>query len=270
MLSKLASFSGVKGPVVTIVMDGFGIAKSDVGSAIAAANTPTLDKLYATCPHITLRAHGTAVGMPSDDDMGNSEVGHNAIGAGQVYSQGAALVADAIANGSIWQGQAWQEIVAGAKASTLHFIGLFSDGNVHAHVDHLKAMILRAKEEITRGDRLVPATQTSLPSYVPHKPDSDIQGRIIAVYGGLAEAGRLSVVTLNKGTRDGLEVGHVVALYRNRIADTRDENERRQLVNLPAERYGLAFVFRTFEKVAYALVMESNGSVYVNDAVRNP
>ncbi len=130
--------------------------------------------------------------------------------------------------------------------------------------------ILRAKEEITRGDRLVPATQTSLPSYVPHKPDSDIQGRIIAVYGGLAEAGRLSVVTLNKGTRDGLEVGHVLALYRNRIADTRDENERRQLVNLPAERYGLAFVFRTFEKVAYALVMESNGSVYVNDAVRNP
>lgn len=130
--------------------------------------------------------------------------------------------------------------------------------------------ILRAKEEITRGDRLVPATQATLPAYVPHKPDSDIRGRIIAVYGGLEEAGRLSVVTLNKGTRDGLEVGHVVALYRNRIADTRDENERRQLVNLPAERYGLAFVFRTFEKVAYALVMESDGSVYVNDAVRNP
>ena len=154
MLSKLASFAGVQGPVVTIVMDGFGIPKSDVGSAIAAAKTPTLDKLYATCPHVKLRAHGTAVGMPSDDDMGNSEVGHNAIGAGQVYSQGAALVADAIADGSIWQGAAWQEIVAGAKSGTLHFMGLFSDGNVHAHIDHLKAMILRAKEEGVKTVRI--------------------------------------------------------------------------------------------------------------------
>jgi 2,3-bisphosphoglycerate-independent phosphoglycerate mutase len=87
--------------------------------------------------------------MPSDEDMGNSEVGHNAIGAGQVYSQGAALVADAIATGSLWQGTAWREIVAGAKAGrgALHFIGLFSDGNVHSHIEHLRAMILRAKEE---------------------------------------------------------------------------------------------------------------------------
>ena len=130
--------------------------------------------------------------------------------------------------------------------------------------------ILRAKEEITRGDRLIPSNESILPSYVPHKPESDIEGRIIAVFGGLVEAGRLSVVTLNKGSRDGLEPGHVVALYRNRIADTRDEQNRRELVQLPIERYGLAFVFRTFDKVSYALVMESKGSVYVNDAVRNP
>ena len=149
MLKKLASFAGIQGPVVTIVMDGYGIPKSDVGSAIAAARKPTLDRLFANYPNITLRAHGTAVGMPSDDDMGNSEVGHNALGAGQVYSQGAALVADAIASGAIWQGDAWQQIVAGAKSGrgVIHFIGLFSDGNVHSHIDHLKAMILRAKEE---------------------------------------------------------------------------------------------------------------------------
>ena len=114
MLQKLSSFAGVPGPVVVIVMDGYGIPKSDVGSAIAAARKPTLDRLFADYPNIKLRAHGTAVGMPSDDDMGNSEVGHNAIGAGQVYSQGAALVADAIASGAIWQGEAWQQIVAGA------------------------------------------------------------------------------------------------------------------------------------------------------------
>jgi 2,3-bisphosphoglycerate-independent phosphoglycerate mutase len=101
MLQKLSTFAGVPGPVVIIVLDGYGIPRNDVGSAIAAARKPTLDALFAKHPHIRLMAHGTAVGMPSDDDMGNSEVGHNAIGAGQVYSQGASLVANAIAAGSI-------------------------------------------------------------------------------------------------------------------------------------------------------------------------
>ena len=156
MLQKLPVFAGVPGPVVVIVMDGYGIPKLDVGSAIAAARKPTLDRLLMDCPNIKLRAHGTAVGMPSDDDMGNSEVGHNAIGAGQVYSQGAALVANAIADGSIWQGQAWQEIVAGAKAGrgVVHFIGLFSDGNVHSHIDHLKAMVIQAKREGVKTVRI--------------------------------------------------------------------------------------------------------------------
>jgi len=149
MLNKLSSFAGIPGPVVTIVMDGYGLTPNEVGNAIAAANKPTLDKLFAKYSHVSLRAHGTAVGMPSDEDMGNSEVGHNAIGAGQVYSQGASLVADAIESGAIWARDGWKEIVAAAHAgrSVIHFIGLFSDGNVHSHIDHLKAMIVRAKEE---------------------------------------------------------------------------------------------------------------------------
>ena len=149
MLPKLTHFAGVSGPVVLIVLDGYGLPQSEAGSAIAAARKPTLDRLFAAYPNIRLRAHGTAVGMPSDDDMGNSEVGHNAIGAGQVYSQGAALVSNAIASGAIWQDAAWQQIVAGAQAGrgVIHFLGLFSDGNVHSHIDHLKAMVARAKEE---------------------------------------------------------------------------------------------------------------------------
>ncbi|UCV03964.1 2,3-bisphosphoglycerate-independent phosphoglycerate mutase [Dechloromonas denitrificans] len=156
MLQKLSSFAGVPGPVVIIVMDGYGIPQSAAGSAIAAARKPTLDRLFADFPNIRLRAHGTAVGMPSDDDMGNSEVGHNAIGAGQVYSQGASLVADAIASGALWQGEAWQQIVAGAKAGrgVVHFIGLFSDGNVHSHIDHLKAMVVQAKAEGVKTVRI--------------------------------------------------------------------------------------------------------------------
>lgn len=156
MLQKLSTFAGIQGPVVTIVMDGYGLPKTDVGSAIAAARKPTLDRLFAEYPNIRLRAHGTAVGMPSDEDMGNSEVGHNAIGAGQVYAQGAALVSNAIGSGDIWQGAAWQEIVAGAKAGrgVIHFIGLFSDGNVHSHIDHLKAMVVRAREEGVKTVRI--------------------------------------------------------------------------------------------------------------------
>src|SRR5512145_1551491 len=152
-LEKSSRFQPCSGPVVTIVLDGVGISSRDEGDAVKTARMPLFKSLMANCPMTKLRAHGTAVGMPSDEDMGNSEVGHNAIGAGQVYSQGAALVADAIASGAIWQGEAWQQIVAGAKAGingkagTLHFLGLFSDGNVHSHIDHLKAMVLRAKQE---------------------------------------------------------------------------------------------------------------------------
>jgi 2,3-bisphosphoglycerate-independent phosphoglycerate mutase len=149
MLQKSASFKAIQGPVVTVVLDGFGITEREVGNAIAAARTPTLDRLFQKYPNTLLKAHGTAVGMPSDADMGNSEVGHNAIGAGQVYTQGAALVSDAIKSGGMFERAAWREIIENVKkhSSTLHFMGLFSDGNVHSHIDHLKAMILQAKKE---------------------------------------------------------------------------------------------------------------------------
>jgi len=149
MLNKHPSFPGVEGPVVTIVLDGFGYTPAHVGNAIFNAFTPTLDRLFAHYPHTLLKAHGTFVGMPSDEDMGNSEVGHNAIGAGQVYHQGASLVSEEIASGELYEGPAWKEIIDNVKAhsSTLHFLGLFSDGNVHSHIDHLKALILSAKQE---------------------------------------------------------------------------------------------------------------------------
>ena len=80
MLKKLSNFPGIKGPVVTIVMDGFGITDKVEGNAIKAARTPTLDNLFKMYPNVLLKAHGRAVGMPTNEDMGNSEVGHNAIG----------------------------------------------------------------------------------------------------------------------------------------------------------------------------------------------
>ncbi|MBP3321006.1 MAG: 2,3-bisphosphoglycerate-independent phosphoglycerate mutase [Clostridia bacterium] len=145
---KKNTFAGVKGPVVTIVMDGVGIAPENAANAVYCAHTPTLDRLMKDYPVRSLRAHGTAVGLPSDDDMGNSEVGHNALGSGQVFAQGAKLVSQSIESGKMFSSETWKTLVGGVKEEgTLHFLGLFSDGNVHSHIDHLKAMIVKAKEE---------------------------------------------------------------------------------------------------------------------------
>ncbi|MBE6674229.1 MAG: 2,3-bisphosphoglycerate-independent phosphoglycerate mutase [Ruminococcaceae bacterium] len=149
VLNKLNNPIGVTGPVLTIVMDGVGLAPATEANAVSLAYTPTLDMLMAKYPTVKLKAHGTAVGLPGDDDMGNSEVGHNALGSGQVFAQGAKLVSQSIENGKMFASETWQKIVSNVKAnsSTLHFMGLFSDGNVHSHINHLKSMIDEAKKE---------------------------------------------------------------------------------------------------------------------------
>ncbi len=145
---KKGVFGGENKPVLVIVMDGIGECDREVGNAVYAARTPNLDMLAEKCMKFSLKAHGTAVGLPSDDDMGNSEVGHNALGAGQVFAQGAKLVSQAIESGRMFEGDSWRSAVDRAvKGGTLHFIGLFSDGNVHSNISHLQAMVERAKAE---------------------------------------------------------------------------------------------------------------------------
>ena len=153
-------------PVLLVVMDGVGFSTTGVGDAVAAAHTPTLDYLLKNCPNTRLKAHGTAVGLPSDEDMGNSEVGHNALGCGQIYSQGAKLVNDSIKSGKIFVSKAWTDAISCREHGTLHFLGLLSDGNVHSNIAHLFAMLERAKKDgvkrvrvhILLDGRDVPAT----------------------------------------------------------------------------------------------------------------
>jgi len=153
-------------PILLVVMDGIGFSKTGIGDAVTLANTPTLDRLFKEYPNTRLKAHGTAVGLPSDDDMGNSEVGHNALGCGQVYSQGAKLVNEAIESGKMFAGEVWKEVAGNAVNSALHFIGLLSDGNVHSNIAHLFAMLKQAKADgvkkvfvhILLDGRDVPAT----------------------------------------------------------------------------------------------------------------
>ena len=144
---KLANSS--RQPLVLIILDGVGVAEPAPDNAVELAYPGLLSQLPsasfpgATSVYTTLRAHGTAVGMPSDADMGNSEVGHNTLGAGRVLDQGAKQVEDAITSGAIWDGT-WQDLLRAADGHTVHFIGLLSDGNVHSNISHLKTMIEHA------------------------------------------------------------------------------------------------------------------------------
>ena len=148
-LKKANNFSGPEGPLVLVIMDGIGIGKYADGDIVRMSNTPALDWLAGNCLARSLKAHGTAVGMPSDDDMGNSEIGHNAIGCGRVLAQGASLVNNAIESGGLFKGMIWKELIDNVTShgSRLHFIGLLSDGNVHSHIDHLEAMLAEAKKQ---------------------------------------------------------------------------------------------------------------------------
>ena len=157
-----------KKPVVLVIMDGVGKGDGGPGDAVKLANTPNLDRLFATCPHNWLKAHGTAVGLPTNDDMGHSEVGHNALGCGQIYSQGAKLVGESIETGALFQSETWKGLVANCNENgkAFHFLGLLSDGNVHSNIHHLFALLRHAHAEgvkraychILLDGRDVPAT----------------------------------------------------------------------------------------------------------------
>jgi hypothetical protein len=137
--------------------------------------------------------------------------------------------------------------------------------------DPATLVVVSTKQEIGRGDSLMLAAQPEMFSYMPHAPDTMIKGRIMSIYGGVGEAGRYSIVTLSRGKSDGIERGHVLAIYRTGdTVSNRFEGEKQTSIKLPDERYGLLFVFRVFERISYALVMESSRPVIPGDVVQTP
>ena len=194
-----------KKPVVLVVMDGVGESSDPLGNMVMQATTPTLDEFKATCPWKTIKAHGDAVGLPTDDDMGNSEVGHNALGCGQIYSQGAKLVNESIESGKIYQSETWKSLVGGLKdGNTLHFLGLLSDGNVHSNIRHLIAMLKEAKAEgvkkvrchILLDGRDVPAT--SALEYVQQLEDVLAELNDASFDGRIASGGGRMTITMDR------------------------------------------------------------------------
>ena len=193
-------------PIVLVIMDGVGETPEVLGNMVLRANTPTLDALKASCPWQCIKAHGGAVGLPSDDDMGNSEVGHNALGCGQIYSQGAKLVNESIESGSIYQSETWKDLIGSviANQKTLHFIGLLSDGNVHSNIKHLLAMLEEAKKEgvskvrvhILLDGRDVPAT--SALEYVGQLEETLAKLNDASFDGQIASGGGRMCITMDR------------------------------------------------------------------------
>ena len=151
------------------------------------------------------------------------------------------------------------------------------EGKVTRSGDPATILIMGAQREIGVGDRLVAAGPLTLNYYAPHAPAAQIHGRVIATRTGLRETGAQNVVTLNKGKKDGLEPGDVLALLRlGRTSVERTPShkwfqpDKVEETKLPDERYGLAFVFRTFDRVSYALVMSSSRPVLIGDVVTTP
>jgi len=202
-------------------MDGIGLGAGDEGDAVALARTPNLDRLRAGGACRTLRAHGRAVGLPSDDDMGNSEVGHNALGAGRVFDQGAKLVQAALESGALFEGRAWRQAVERVRASgePMHFIGLLSDGNVHAHLEHLFRLLRRAADEgVSRlrvhallNDHDVP--ETSALVYVEALEDVLASLRARGVDAAVASGGGRMKVTMDRYEADWAMVERGWALH---------------------------------------------------------
>jgi 2,3-bisphosphoglycerate-independent phosphoglycerate mutase len=143
VLERIPDFKPRQGPVVLVILDGFGVDKAGPGNAVTLADMTYYNSLLAEAKakklHCLIKAHGPAVGLPTDGDMGNSEVGHNALGCGQVYSQGTKLVNESLESGDFFKTPNWDAVVGAVARSgkTLHFFGLLSDGNVHSHTDQV-------------------------------------------------------------------------------------------------------------------------------------
>jgi 2,3-bisphosphoglycerate-independent phosphoglycerate mutase len=136
----------MKKPIALIIMDGFGESKIEQGNAVLNAKTPNLDKLISECPNTLIAASGMDVGLP-EGQMGNSEVGHTNIGAGRIVYQDLTRVSKSIADGDFFTNEVLVEAMSNAKNGALHLMGLISNGGVHSHIDHLKALIKMAKEQ---------------------------------------------------------------------------------------------------------------------------
>jgi hypothetical protein len=264
------------------------------GGTVRLSPSIRVDSLSQAIPSIPARIIGPFLSMPLVVEAGaladapkivSANEGHVIIGAGdQAYAIG--MQAD---RGTRWQVYRPGKALIDPQSRELlgYEVTYLGDARVSQFGEASTLNIVKSTQEINKGDRLTPTSDGVIPSYSPRSAGPGIKGSIISISGGVSEGGQYSVIVLNLGKRQGMEIGHVLATSQsgavvstdtqgfNNSAAANDKSftsafKSAKTVKLPDERNGLVFVFRVFEKVSYALVMSSNRSVRVGDAVQTP
>lgn len=301
------SFDSSGRPMLSVV-SGDGSAGAAVGPGGTVRLTPQVrvDRLAMAIPSIPSRAISPFLTLPLVIEEGAllnapkivaAEDGRVIIGAGNT----AYAVGVNPSSGIKWQiYRPGKQLVDPVTKEVLGYEAIYlGDSRVSRFGDSSTLEIVRSNQEINRGDRLTPTLEATLPSYSPRSPEKQMKGAVVSVVGSVEDAAQYSVVAINLGKRDGVEVGHVFAtLQRGEVVSTQeavgsggfsfglkslfssfasgdasnksDDASVRSEVKLPDERNGLLFVFRVFEKVSYGLVMSSRRSLKVGDVVQTP
>ncbi|MBL8519390.1 MAG: LysM peptidoglycan-binding domain-containing protein [Betaproteobacteria bacterium] len=299
------SFDASGKPMLSVSGSGGKFEGTAVGSTVKLSPQVRVDPKALAIPSIPVRVIGPFLTLPLVVDAGaldsaprivSAEDGRVIVGSGNiVYAAGMRAS----------QGTKWQIYRPGAALLdpvTREVLGYeatyLGDARVNKFGEAATLEVVRSTQEINRGDRLTPTVEATLPSYSPRAPESFVKGAIVSVKGALNDAAQYSVVAINLGKKDGIEIGHVLSvLQKGDVVPTADEGEPGLVkrlglssllpsagdeskdkegsqisneVKLPDERNGLAFVFRVFDRVSFALVMSSRRPMKVGDVVQTP
>jgi len=238
-LKNLQQYFSGRGPLIHVVLDGWGVGAADETNAVNRANLPVMSRLIRGCPYTQLWTHGKYVGLPNEKDMGGSEVGHMTMGAGMVMEQGPTLIQNLLQSGEFFENPVLSRIIQNCveRDTPLHLLGLLSNGNIHSHVDHTEAIIRHAFQSGIRRcylhallDGRDVGVQSALDFTEPfEKLFSELKGQRPRIDYAFASGGGREVITMDRDNNwEKIETGwqiHVQGQSENQFPSIRDAIE---------------------------------------------
>ena len=238
-LKNLQQYFSGRGPLIHVVLDGWGVGAADETNAVNRANLPVISRLIRGCPYTQLWTHGKYVGLPNEKDMGGSEVGHMTMGAGMVMEQGPTLIQNLLQSGEFFENPVLSRIIQNCVEhdTPLHLLGLLSNGNIHSHVDHTEAIIRHAFQSGIRRcylhallDGRDTGVQSALDFTEPfEKLFSELKGQRPGIDYAFASGGGREVITMDRDNNwKKIETGwriHVQGQSENQFPSIRDAIE---------------------------------------------
>ena len=238
-LKNLQQYFSGRGPLIHVVLDGWGVGAADGTNAVNKANLPVMSRLIRGCPYTQLWTHGKYVGLPNEKDMGGSEVGHMTMGAGMVMEQGPTLIQNLLQSGEFFENPVLSRIIQNCVEhdTPLHLLGLLSNGNIHSHVDHTEAIIRHAFQSGIRRcylhallDGRDVGVQSALDFTEPfEKLFSELKGQRPGIDYAFASGGGREVITMDRDNNwEKIETGwqiHVHGQSENQFPSIRDAIE---------------------------------------------